>query len=103
MGKAEWFDVIRDTRRFIEKANPPLPYRAAVVDEAQDLHVEEWKLIRRLVPPGPNDLFIVGDAHQRIYDRKAVLSKCGVDVRGRSGKLNINYRMTEQIRGWAVE
>lgn len=102
LGKAEWLDVIRDTRRFIEKAQLTLPYRAAVVDEAQDLHAEEWKLIRRLVPPGPNDLFIVGDAHQRIYDRKAVLSKCGIDVRGRSGKLNINYRTTEQIRGWAM-
>ena len=102
LGKAEWLDVIRDTRRFIEKANQMLPYRAVVVDEAQDLHAEEWKLTRHLVPPGPNDLFIVGDAHQRIYDRKAVLSKCGVDVRGRSGKLNINYRTTEQIRGWAV-
>lgn len=102
LGKAEWLDVIRDTRRFIEKAQPILPYRAAVVDEAQDLHAEEWRLIRRLVPLGPNDLFIVGDAHQRIYDRKAILSKCDIDVRGRSGKLNINYRTTEQIRGWAV-
>lgn len=102
LGKVEWLDVIRDTRRFIEESNPPLPYRAAVVDEAQDLHAEEWKLVRRLVPDGPNDLFLVGDAHQRIYDRKAVLGKCGIDVRGRSGKLNINYRTTEQIRGWAV-
>lgn len=102
LGKVEWLDVISDTRRFIEKSNPPLPYRAAVVDEAQDLHAEEWKLVRRLVPPGANDLFLVGDAHQRIYDRKAVLGQCGIDVRGRSGKLNINYRTTEQIRGWAV-
>ncbi|HWS99827.1 MAG TPA: UvrD-helicase domain-containing protein [Pyrinomonadaceae bacterium] len=102
LGKAEWLDIIRDTRRFIEMVKPVLPYRAAVVDEAQDLHAEEWKLIRRLVPPGPNDLFIVGDAHQRIYDRKVILSKCGIDVRGRSGRLHINYRTTEQIRGWAV-
>ena len=102
LGKIEWLEVIKDTRRFIEKANPPLAYRAVVVDEAQDLHSEEWKLIRRLVPHGANDLFLVGDAHQRIYDRKAILGRCGVDIRGRSGKLKINYRTTEQIRNWAV-
>lgn len=102
LGKVEWLDVIKSTRRFLEKSDPPLPYRAAVVDEAQDLHAEEWRLIRRLVKSGPNDLFLVGDAHQRIYDRRVVLSKCGVDVRGRSGRLNINYRTTEQIRDWAV-
>ncbi len=102
LGKIEWLDVIRDTRRFIEKANPPLLYRAVVVDEAQDLHCEEWKLIRHLVPQGANDLFLVGDAHQRIYDRKVILGRCGIDVRGRSGKLKVNYRTTEQIRNWAV-
>ena len=43
-----------------------------VVDEAQDFHPEEWRLIRALVPLGPNDLFLVGDAHQRIYGPKVV-------------------------------
>lgn len=41
---------------------------------------------------------IVGDAHQRIYKNKAVLSKCGINVRGRSSILRINYRTTEEIR-----
>ncbi len=77
------------------------PYRAVVVDEAQDFHPEEWKLIRALAPAGPNDLFIVGDAHQRIYGRKVTLSRCGIQIQGRSRKLRINYRTTEQIRAWA--
>ena len=38
-----------------------MPYRAVVVDEAQDFHAEEWKLIRALVPAGANDLFLVGE------------------------------------------
>ena len=60
-------------------------------------------LIRSIVPPGENDLFIVGDGHQRIYGRnKVVLSRCGVDVRGRSRKLRLNYRTTEQTRRWAA-
>src|SRR5262249_34464096 len=79
-----------------------LPYRAVVVDESQDFHPEEWKLIRALVPGGANDLFLVGDAHQRIYGRKLTLKDCGVLIQGRSSNLKINYRTTEQIRNWAM-
>ena len=73
-----------------------------MVDEAQDFHPEEWKLIRAIVPTGPNDLFIVGDAHQRIYGRKVALRQCGIKIQGRASKLRINYRTTEQIRSWAM-
>ncbi len=72
-GQQEWLQAIRATRRFLETKKPTLPYRAVVVDEAQDFHAEEWKLLRALVPAGPNDLFLVVDAHQRIYGRKIVL------------------------------
>ena len=101
-GKQEWLQAIRTTRRFLEEKKPSLPYRAVVVDEAQDFHAEEWKLIRALVPAGANDLFLVGDAHQRIYGRKVALSRCGIQIQGRSSKLRINYRTTEQIRAWAM-
>jgi superfamily I DNA/RNA helicase len=101
-GKQEWLQAIRTTRRFLEEKKPSLPYRAIVVDEAQDFHAEEWKLIRALVPAGANDLFLVGDAHQRIYGRKVALSRCGIQIQGRSSKLRINYRTTEQIRAWAM-
>lgn len=43
-------------------------YRHVVVDEAQDLHPAQWRLLRAAVPPRPDDLFIAGDPHQRIYD-----------------------------------
>lgn len=56
-----------------------------------------------MVPPGPNDLFFVGDGHQRIYAKhKAVLGRCGIDIRGRSRKLYLNYRTTDEIRKLAV-
>ena len=48
-----------------------------------------------------NDLFIVGDTHQRIYKNRASLSKCGINVKGRSSYLRINYRTTEEIRKYA--
>ena len=99
-GKHEWLLVIQETRQYLEKKKSILPYRAVVVDESQDFHPEEWKLIRALVPQGPNDLFLVGDAHQRIYGRKVVLKDCGIQIQGRSSQLKINYRTTEQIRDW---
>ena len=80
-----------------------LPYRAVIVDEGQDFHTEEYKLLRSLVREEKNDLFIVGDAHQRIYGRKVVLGRCGINVRGnRTKRLKINYRTSEEIRRWAV-
>jgi superfamily I DNA/RNA helicase len=61
-------------------------------------------LIRAIVPPrssgDQNSIFIVRDAHQRIYARKASMSACGISIRGRSRKLN--YRTTDGIRRWAV-
>src|SRR5262245_20734366 len=101
-GKPEWLSVIRQTRRYLEKEKARLPYRAVIVDEAPDFHIEEWKLIRAIAPEGPNDLFLVGDAHQRIYGHKISLRNCGINIQGRSSALRINYRTTEQIRAWAM-
>ena len=70
--------------------------------EAQDLNAEAFRLLREIVPESKNDLFIVGDAHQRIYGHKIVLGQCGVNIRGRSKKLKLNYRTTDEVRKWAV-
>jgi superfamily I DNA/RNA helicase len=72
-----------------------------VVDEAQDVSAAAFELIRAAVPVGANDLFIVGDAHQRIYRHKVILSRVGIEVRGRSRNLKVNYRTTDEIRRWA--
>lgn len=96
-------DAYRDAAELIKTQNIELPYCAVVVDEAQDMGSQAFNLIRSLLPESPNDLFVVGDAHQRIYGRnKVVLGKCGINIRGRSHKLKINYRTTEEIRRWAV-
>jgi len=104
-GLVEWPDVIRETRLYLENNPGTLPYRAIVVDEAQDLHPEHWKLLRTLAPEGEgvhDNLFIVGDAHQRIYGRKLVLGRLGINIRGRAARLKINYRTTEAIRRWST-
>jgi ATP-dependent exoDNAse (exonuclease V) beta subunit/mRNA-degrading endonuclease RelE of RelBE toxin-antitoxin system len=96
-------DAYRDAAELIQNQNISLDYCSMVIDEAQDMGTQAFKLIRALIPVGANDLFIVGDAHQRIYGRnKVVLGKCGINIRGRSRKLKINYRTTDEIRCWAV-
>ena len=78
------------------------PYKHVIVDEAQDLHEAQWRMLRASVAEGPNDMFIVGDSHQRIYDRRSSLGKCGIKIVGRSHKLKKNYRTTAQILQWAL-
>jgi len=78
-------------------------YSAIVVDETQDFGPQALRLLRAMIAPGANDLFFVGDGHQRIYSRhQAAMSRCGIDIRGRSRKLYLNYRTTEEIRRQAV-
>jgi len=80
-----------------------VPYSSIIVDETQDFGPQALKLLRAIVPNGQNDLFFVGDGHQRIYGKnRAVMSRCGIDIRGRARKLYLNYRTTEEIRRYAV-
>lgn len=103
-GWKEVEDALRDARGLLEK-NPDVihPFKSIIVDEAQDMSDGVFRLLRTLIPQEQaNDLFIVGDPHQRIYGNKVVLSQCGINIRGRSRKLRINYRTTEEIRQWAT-
>ena len=77
-------------------------YRHILIDEAQDLHPSQWRLLRAAVAPGPDDLFIAADPHQRIYDNRVSLASLGISVRGRSRRLSLNYRTTQEILAWAV-
>ncbi|MFJ3619914.1 UvrD-helicase domain-containing protein [Streptomyces iakyrus] len=73
-----------------------------VVDEAQDLHPAQWRVLRGAVTAGSDDLFITGDPHQRIYDSKVSLGSLGISVTGRTHRLRINYRSTEEILAWSA-
>ena len=77
-------------------------YQHVIVDEAQDLHPAQWRLLRAAVPEGSNDLFIASDPHQRIYDNRVSLTSLGIQVRGRSRRLTMNYRTTQEILAWTV-
>lgn len=95
-------DAVHYALELLSKGDDKRSYHAVVVDEGQDFAAEALKLLRALVPEQPNDMFIVGDAHQRIYQRKTTLSQCGINIVGRGRKLKINYRTTELIRRYAT-
>jgi len=103
---AEPDDAYREATEILHAEAPNLPYISVIVDEAQDMGEQAFRLVRAIVPESPtgdrNSLFIVGDAHQRIYARRASMSGCGISVRGRSKRLRLNYRTTQEIRAWAV-
>lgn len=97
-------DAYRDAREMLVHQPGMLPYSHVLVDETQDMGEQALRLIRQMVPEGRNDLFLVGDAHQRIYNRRVVLKHCHIHIQGRnhSFRLKINYRTTDEIRKWAV-
>ncbi|GAA2274657.1 3'-5' exonuclease [Kitasatospora cystarginea] len=78
-------------------------YRHIVIDEAQDLRPAHWKMLRAMVASGPNDMFITGDTHQRIYDNQVALSALGIKIRGRSSRLTLSYRTTKEILAEALK
>ena len=95
----EWPDIVRRARASVESAPP---YRAVLCDEVQDLTPEDLRFVRALAPEDRDDLFLVGDAHQRIYGRPVTLKSCGIHIVGRSRRLRVNYRTTQRIRDLAV-
>lgn len=105
-GLAEPDDAYREAIEILLAQAPNLPYAAVIVDEAQDMGEQAFRLVRAIVPEASsgdqNSIFVVGDAHQRIYARRASMSVCGINVRGRSRQLRLNYRTTQEIRTWAV-
>jgi mRNA-degrading endonuclease RelE of RelBE toxin-antitoxin system len=82
-------------RRF--RAKPP--FRCVLVDEAQDFGPAQMHLLGSLSPGDqPDNLFFCVDAAQRIYARSVPWKEYGIDVRGRSVRLRINYRNTLEIQ-----
>ena len=76
--------------------NPPFDF--AVVDEAQDLSIAHLKFFAALGAGRPNALFFAGDLGQRIFQQPFSWKALGVDIRGRSRTLRVNYRTSHQIR-----
>jgi mRNA-degrading endonuclease RelE of RelBE toxin-antitoxin system len=70
----------------------------AVVDEAQDFSVTHLRFLAAMGGDRPNALFFAGDLGQRIFQQPFSWKALGVDIRGRSRTLRVNYRTSHQIR-----
>lgn len=78
------------------------PADHVLVDEGQDLRPTQWQFLRALVAEGDDDMFIAEDSHQRIYSNPVKLGRYGINIRGRSRRLRLNYRTTAQNLGFAL-
>lgn len=79
-----------------EKKSRPFEY--CVIDEAQDVNIAQLRFLAALGGSQPNSLFFAGDLGQRIFQQPFSWKTLGVDIRGRSRTLRINYRTSHQIR-----
>ena len=76
--------------------HPPFDY--VVVDEAQDITVSQLRFLAAIGADRPNALFFAGDLGQRIFQQPFSWAALGIDIRGRSRTLRVNYRTSHQIR-----
>jgi mRNA-degrading endonuclease RelE of RelBE toxin-antitoxin system len=74
------------------------PFEFTVVDEAQDLGIAHLRFLAALGGNRPDALFFAGDLGQRIFQQPFSWKALGVDLRGRSRTLRVNYRTSHQIR-----
>ncbi|MGU3650299.1 UvrD-helicase domain-containing protein [Mycolicibacterium sp. A43C] len=95
-------ETVRREATAVLEGETTKPYRHIIIDEAQDLSPDQWRLLRAAVPSLSDDIFIAGDTHQRIYDHRVSFREVGINVAGRSSKLNLNYRTTAEILGWSL-
>ncbi len=84
------------TANFADRSTKPFTH--AIVDEAQDLGVPELRMLAAITPSAPDALFFAGDLGQRIFQEPFSWLALGVDIRGRSKTLKVNYRTSHQIR-----
>lgn len=95
-GQTTWSLLCHDVADAL--AARPFPFTHVVADETQDLGPAELRLLRALAATGPDDLFLCADPGQRIYRARHSWLSSGIDVRGRSSRLRINYRTSREIR-----
>ncbi len=79
-------------------SHKPAPFDYAVIDESQDLTVSQMRFLAALGADRTDGLFFAGDLGQRIFQQPFSWKSLGVDIRGRSRTLRVNYRTSHQIR-----
>jgi len=96
-----WSQIYYQITDYLVTQGDGYPLEFAVVDEAQDIGIPELRFLAPIAQLHPDSLFFTGDLGQRIFQQPFSWKSLGVDIRGRSQTLNINYRTSHQIRAQA--
>jgi hypothetical protein len=99
VGVIDYMGVVTALTKYIDRITPR--YRCVLVDEAQDFGTVELSILRRLVKPDRNDLFLCGDAAQHILPKHQSFEAAGIEVKGRSSRIKRNYRNSREILKFA--
>lgn len=84
-----------------DKPVPERQYHGVFLDEAQDFGTPQLQFATRLLREDSEDLVVVADAAQNIYRRKFSWKQAGIQARGRTRVLRVNYRNTREILEFA--
>lgn len=96
-GLSSWSGLFgKVTSHYAEREHKPFSH--IIVDEAQDLGVPELRMLAAIADEKPDALFFAGDLGQRIFKEPFSWKTLGIDIRGRSHTLKVNYRTSHQIR-----
>jgi AAA domain/UvrD-like helicase C-terminal domain len=95
VGVVDYMGVVTAVTKHIDKITPK--YRCILVDEVQDFGTVELSIVRKLVKPDTNDLFLCGDAAQHVLPKHQSFEAAGIDVAGRSSRIRRNYRNSREI------
>jgi hypothetical protein len=85
---------------------PRAQYSAVMIDEGHDFEQEWLKLVVQMIDPDTNSLLLLYDDAQSIYHKRTLkfpLSAAGIQARGRTTILKLNYRNTREILTFAYE
>lgn len=99
-GLTTWPALFQRLAEYFSQA-PRSPFDAVIVDEAQDIGITQLRFLAAVTGRREDALFFAGDLGQRIFQQPFSWKAQGVDVRGRSSTLRINYRTSHQIRSQA--
>jgi hypothetical protein len=95
VGVIDYMGLVTALTKYIDRITPR--YRCILVDEAQDFGTVELSIVRKLVKPDTNDLFLCGDAAQQILPKHQSFEAAGIEVAGRSSRIRRNYRNSREI------
>jgi hypothetical protein len=106
-GAPYWEREVETVIQAVEKDQiPRAQYSAVMIDEGHDFEQEWLKLIVQMIDPDTNSLLLLYDDAQSIYKKRSLkfpLSSAGIEARGRTTILRLNYRNTREILSFAYD